>query len=378
MLLDEAVARTGLTDFGSRRFHDGLHRLVTALRTEARLNAAGRREARHTLLTALLNRLHLHSQTSPATARYTLPQEPVFIIGLPRTGSTFLQSLLNGHPDLRALRLWELLHPVTPPGIAQRRLISRTRRYVDDFDRAVPGFRRIHVMDAQAPDECERLMTTEFANTTMGLISYQVPSYASWVLQQDLTDAYRGHWRQLGAIMARAPGGTPLLKCPSHIWHLPALSAVYPRAKLIILHRDPLQAIASTCSLTLNVRRKRTDHVDPREIGAQISRAGRVALDRLLAFRTDPPAQLTAIDIDFDELCAAPAEVAERIFRFLNLPVDRHVRRACQTFLEQRPRDRHGVHRYAPETYGLSADLDGRFTAYRDQFLQRHGNAVRG
>ncbi|OLT38312.1 hypothetical protein BJF79_27205 [Actinomadura sp. CNU-125] len=302
----------------------------------------------------------------------------MFIIGLPRTGSTFLQSLLDGHPDLRALRLWELLHPVTPPGVAQRCLISRTRRYVDDFERAVPGFRSIHLMDAQAPDECERLMTTEFANTTLGLISYRIPSYASWVLQQDLTDAYQGHRRQLGAIMARIPGGTPLLKCPSHVWHLQALSAVYPRAKLIILHRDPLQAIASTCSLTLNVRRKRTDHADPVEIGAQISRVGRVALDRLVTFRTALPAQLTAIDIDFDELCAAPAEVAERIFRFLDLPVDRYVRRACRTFLEQRPRGRHGVHRYAPETYGLPADLNDRFTVYRNLFLQPHGNEVRG
>ncbi|WP_197363710.1 sulfotransferase family protein, partial [Streptomyces clavuligerus] len=243
--------------------------------------------------------------------------------GPPRSGSTFLHTLLAHHPGLHAPRLWELMHPLCPPGVTDSALIEATRHHVTAYYTAAPAMRDIHLMAAEGPEECEYLMTTAFHNTVLGLFGYRVPSYADWLLEQDLTNAYRLHRRQIGTILARRPAALRarlLLKCPSHIWYLPHLAAAYPDLTLIELRRDPRHATASTCSLTLHARRKRSDRTDPHEIGRQIDRALRLGAARLSAFTAAPPPGVTHIPVDYDDLVRAPAATAQRLFTLLGLP----------------------------------------------------------
>jgi sulfotransferase family protein len=356
-LLGEAVDRTGLWNFGSSSYRVALESLTASLNTEARLNQAGRTEARHTLLTGLINRLRLHEglrRSSAAGCEDLAP--PVFIIGLPRTGSTLLHALLACHPDLHAPRLWELMHPVSRDGETDRDLIIETRRYVADYYRAAPDLLPIHEMGAEDPHECEWLMTTDFRNAVLGIIGYRVPSYASWLLEQDLTDAYQAHRDQLRLITTRRPGGTLLLKSPSHVWHLPSLAAVYPDARLIFLHRNRVEAIASACSLALHARRRRSDDVDPLEIGQQLTHASRLALTRQIEFSTSPPPGISSIDVQYGDLTSDPQTVAHRVFRFLRLPITSGVEHACATFIQDHPQHQHGAHTYTPQSFGISAE----------------------
>ncbi|MFJ9342125.1 sulfotransferase family protein [Streptomyces sp. NPDC101733] len=336
----EAVERTGLTDFGPDSHAPALDLLVTALNTEARLTPYGRAEARERLVSSLATRLWLYGRPPPPVDE-EIWNAPVFIVGLPRTGSTLLHSLLACHPGLRAPRLWELLSPLSPPGREAPELIEAAEAKVAEDLRAAPEPGRIHPTSARSPEECEHLMNADFRNAVLGLISYRVPSYAAWLTEQDLTTAYRLHRAQLRHVLARRPappGARLVLKSPSHIWHLPSLAAVYPDARIIVLDREADAAVGSMCGPALAARRKRSDDVDPREIGRQLTAAGELALARSRAFTAEPPASTACLPVPFRELADAPEATAERVLAWLGLTETDEVRRGWRAHLGQHPR----------------------------------------
>ncbi|MFE3739606.1 sulfotransferase family protein [Streptomyces sp. NPDC059134] len=342
-LCEEAMRLTGLDDFGSPDYRSALAHLTASLGSQARLNPYGRAEARTVLLDALCTRLRLHANALPALDP-AFGRGPVVLVGLPRTGSTLLHHLLAHHPSLRAPRLWELLAPLTPPGTTEDLLVGIARRHVTEHFRAAPDLRRIHPTSATGPEECEYLMNTDFRNAVLATISYRLPDYAAWLMDQDLTGAYRLHQAQLRHILARRPapaGARLLLKSPSHIWHLPSLAAVYPRADLVVLHRDTDAAIGSVCGLALAARRKRSDDVDAHEIGRQMTAATHTALDRLRAFTAQPPPGIRCLAVTFDELTRNPRATAERVSDWLGVPVTESVRRGWRDHLSRHPRPPH-------------------------------------
>ncbi|MFE7510016.1 sulfotransferase family protein [Streptomyces sp. NPDC057540] len=341
MLRAEAVRRTGLADFGAPGHGPALDLLVSALETEARLTPAGRAEARATLLRALCTRLRLH--VLPAPPLELAP--PVVLVGLPRTGSTLLHRLLDQHAALRAPRLWELLAPVSPAGeVGTSDLIAQAARHVADLRRTAPDLARIHPTGADEPEECEHLMNTDFRNSVFGLLSYRMPSYASWLAAQDLTSAYTLHRTQLAHILARrpAPAGSRLvLKSPSHLWHLPALDRAHPGTRFVVLERDVDEAIGSVCGLVSAARRKRSDHVDPVEIGREMTAATHAGLSRMYAFTTDPSAAYRCLTVRFADLVADPVATADRVLAWLGLTGDSGLHRRWRDHLSLNPRPAH-------------------------------------
>lgn len=336
----EAVRLTGLADFGPPGHGPALDLLVSALESEAGLSPAGRAEARETLLRALRIRLRLHALPVPTVEQ----PPPVVLIGLPRTGSTLLHRLLALHPALRAPRLWELLAPVGPPGAGVADLVADAERHVAELTRTAPGLARVHPTGAEQPEECEHLMNTDFRNSVLGLLSYRVPSYASWLAEQDLTSAYRLHRLQLAHILARRPappGSRLLLKSPSHLWHLPALDRVHPGARFVVLERDLDEAIGSVCGLVSAARRKRSDAVDPVEIGRDMTAATHTGLSRMHAFTTDPSVADRCLTVRFTDLVADPDTTACRVLAWLGLTADATLRERWHDHLSRNPRPAH-------------------------------------
>lgn len=371
-LMRAAIEETGLTDFGPGHFREPLRRLVTALVEQARLNEAGVAQLNEVLKARLVNRLLLTGQerAHPEIAGIEVAR-PVFLIGLHRTGSTYAHNLLGQHPGLCAPAGWEFVYPVTPPGRDEAGLIAECRAAIIAVFERDPRFRAIHDMDALAPDECRWLLNNEFCDLTEATIEYHVPDFTRWLLAADLGAAYRGHRRQLRHILWRKPrAGRLLLKNPGHIWHLPELMEAYPDARLVVLHRDPMQAIASAGSLSTVSRSRTSDRVEPADIGRERSELTRAALRRLAQFRaagTAPTGQL--LDIRYEELRRDPVNVAARVYDFLGLPATASVRTAVRDYAEANPQHQYGPHRYRLDRFGLdAAALDAEYAGYVERF----------
>jgi hypothetical protein len=359
------------------QFQPALERLTVALEQEAALTQAGWR--------ACWRALHAAAEAQRGLVEGTPagPPEPgqpdaqhhtptIFITGLHRTGTTLLQSLLAQHPGLYAPRLWELMHPTGGDDQDGRRaLVRRTRDYVDEYYRAAPGFRAIHPLGALRPEECHRLIGMTFLSEIYTL-RYNVPGYLEWLDSQDHRPAYRFHLRALRAMAGRA--GTSarpaVLKCPFHLWHAHALARVYPRARVVRLHRDPLRTIASISSLTLAVRRARSDRVSPTAIGADWLERTRTAV----AAMTSSPADagfggLPVLDLPYSELTRDPLAAAARVCEFADVAVTHSAEARMRRFLGRQAAEEHGRHSYRLEDFGLSGERLGReFAEYRTRF----------
>jgi Sulfotransferase family len=351
------------------RFLSALDRLCSALSDEARLTEAGRRSTRRALVSALVLQLRLERLLLERPEIERLPSDgPLVVVGLFRSGTTLLQNLLAQHPDVRVPQLWELMHPVPRGGSAaeRARLIRVTQSHVQACYRAAPEFRTIHYLDAELPEECHRLIGATFTSDIYPL-RYRIPSYVEWLAGQDMRRPYAFHRTLLRCLLWRDPGGYVALECPTHVWHLDALAATYPRGRVVRLHRDPAAAVASACSLTAVVRSARSDDVDRAEIGRYWTERAVAALGP--ARRAGDVHGLPVLDLRYDDLVRDPLAAVASVCELAGIRWTGAAERRIRRFLERSPEGRHGRHRHAPEEFGVSrVELEERLGHYRKEF----------
>ena len=162
------------------------------------------------------------------------------------------------------------MHPWPPPERASFESdprIAQVEKHFSGIDRVLPGFQAMHPMGARLPQECVALTAHDFASLIFHT-SYRVPSYQAWLERADLRPVYASHRRWLQYLQWRCPAERWVLKSPGHLWALDALLAIYPDARIVQTHRDPLEVVASLVSLITKLRGLGSDAVDPLEIGA--------------------------------------------------------------------------------------------------------------
>jgi hypothetical protein len=235
-LLDAARRATGLDDFGDADFREPLRRLLDALESEADLTLLGRIAAHRDLHGLLTNRLWLveDRKQNPGIAAERIVA-PIFIVGLPRTGSTALHHLLAQDPDTRAAQAWEVMYPSPPPTRATYETDPRIARAAGQLrwlDWLAPDFKTIHPVGARLPLECIAIMSASFLAARFQT-TYNVPSYEAWLATQDMRPAYAFHRRFLQHLQWRAPGARWVLKAPSHVFAFDALLDTYPDARIL-------------------------------------------------------------------------------------------------------------------------------------------------
>lgn len=366
----EAALRIEPAGEGRLAFLDGLEVLCNALEQEAHCTPEGRLATYKGLVQSLVTQAHVarHMDAHPEIADISV-ENPVFIIGFPRTGTTLLHNVLSLHPDLRCPNLWELLNPAGERNPAQQEdAIIQAQIYVEWYYRSAPRMPAIHPMDARRPDECQRLLGNAF-RSPIYWIRYDVPSYAEWFLGQDMRSAYQFHKLQLQNILWRIPGQVPVLKDPFHIWNLEALAATYPTARYLFLHRDPAISILSTCSLTAVARGARSARNAPGEIGRFWLNHIDLALRRLPESRRAVIPAHRALDIRYSDLTQDVMGTMQRICDFLNMPLTDEVIHRVQAFTMENPLQQQGVHSYTHEEFELDRnELAERFAAYRREY----------
>jgi hypothetical protein len=372
-ILAAACRRTGLAEFGDGGFREGLRRLLAAWDGEAALTPMGRALARRQAIDLLESRLRMHDvwRRHPDIALGSV-RAPIFVLGLPRTGTSILHELLAQDPDNRVPMTWEVMWPWPPPERATFETdprIARAERHFAGIDRALPGFKRMHPMGARLPQECVAMMAHDFASLLFHT-THRVPSYQQWLDGVDQRPVYASHRRQLQYLQWKAPATRWVLKSPGHLWTLDALLDEYPDARIVQTHRDPLRVIASLASLVTYLRGMASDRVDAREIGADWTER----LARGLAHTMDvrerarlPPERV--FDVQFRDFVGNEIETIARLYEHLGLVLSAEAEARMRRFLADNARDKHGSHRYALADAGLDAATERRRYA---RYQERH------
>jgi LPS sulfotransferase NodH len=372
-LLDAACRATGLQDFGGEDFRPALRILLDGYEREARLSLVGRLGVRNDTLALLVNRLRVTADRTrhPEIAAQRIVR-PIFIVGLPRTGSTLLFHLLAQDPANRVPRTWEVMFP-SPPGQwpgddASDPRIDRAAARLHWLDVLSPDFKTSHPLGARFPIECIAIMSHTFLSSRFHT-TYRVPTYQAWLERQDVQPAYEFHRRFLQHLQWGAPAARWVLKAPSHLHRLDTLLATYPDARFVQTHREPLTVLASVASHTAALQAAFSDHVDLEEIGQEVTRRWASGVERAMAFRADAGVAGRFVDVHYRELVRDPIGAVRRIYATLGLSFTSATEKHMRRYLEAHPKDRLGAHRYTAGSFGLDSDeLQRRFKAYCDRF----------
>jgi hypothetical protein len=373
-LLDEARTRTGLSDFGGATWREGFEVFVTALNQEAQLNLVGRVLAKDDLLNWLENRLRM---TDTLTRHPEIGEErieaPLFITGLPRTGTSILHELLAQDPAHRAPLAWEVRHPCPPPEAASHASdprIALADEEVRFWCEIVPEYDAMHELGAQIPVECVQLTAHEFRSDELPG-RHVVPSYSAWLAQADLEPGYLFHKRMLQLLQWKCPTERWVLKAPSHMPALGALLAVYPDARIVITHRDPLKVMASVASILFSTAWVRSDDVDVEQVlGWFTGETCKFLLDAAEKVRANVGERSAQFfDVRFSDMQQDPFETLAGVYAHYGLPFTAEAEAKMRSSLKHKPRGKHGAHRYDFEHTGFDvAEERRRFADYQARY----------
>lgn len=367
-LMDAARKRTGLADFGDDSFRGPLGRLLDSLAREARLNLMGKLAARQEILQLLVNRLQLQRDRGlwPGIPAQTIAG-PLFIIGLPRSGTTLLHSLLAQDPQNRSPLTWEVMYPSPPDTTDVKQRIARAKKNLAWLDRLAPGFKAIHLAGAELPQECVAIMSHAFMSDEFDTL-FNVPSYRTWLESNDMRPAYACHRQFLQHLQFRLPARRWVLKAPAHMLSLGALFDIYPDARIVQTHREPLDVIPSTASLIVVLRSIFSDHVDPALIGRELSAFWAGMLGTYMQVRGNHPAN-QFFDINYEEIVRDPLSAVRRLYLHFGDELTPEAEQRMRDFLARNPKDKHGRHLYTMAQFGLDPAAESpRFDRYRRHF----------
>lgn len=356
-LMQQASERAGSEDWGDLEFTQALELLLASCREMDALTPLGWRVLRSVALRHLHNRLLIHAflRSHPGVADRPLPGA-IVITGLPRTGTTVLQNLLALDPGSRFLRLWEALRPVPPQDEAARAaLIGKSRSWLEQFYESVPGFRTIHPLGAEGPEECDALLQNSFASQHFDDM-FDAPAYSHWLSSADLTPQYSHYALQLRVLSSSDPKPAPwVLKSPLHVGHMDALLKALPGTVVVHCHRSPLQAVSSYASLIATLRRAYGEDVSLPAVGRQALKRCATAMARAVAVRKTAGGE-AFVDVSHAELVHDPIPAVRRIYLRAGRRLGEHSEAQMRQWIASNPRDKHGDHRYSPAEFGLTGE----------------------
>jgi hypothetical protein len=367
-----ATRLTRLTDFGGNEYREGLSVLLESYARDEELTELGRRVKRAELRGALVARLV--SEAGFRRRDAAAIERPIFVTGLPRTGTTALHRLLAADPAHQGLEQWlcEMPQPRPPRETwPDNPVYQRIQAGFDRFYAAKPEFAGVHYIAAGTVEECWQLLRQSAMSVSYESLAH-VPTYSAWLSEQDWTPAYRRHRRNLALIGANDPDKRWVLKNPSHLFALDALLAVYPDAIVVQTHRDMRTTLASSCSLSALA----TDGYSGRFVDATIGRdqldlLGRGA-DRFMAARARHD-DAHFYDVAYDDLVHDPVGTVEAIYRHFGLPWTDEVSAAVSAAdAASRSGRRAPSHRYSLADFGITeSEVDERFADYPARFIRR-------
>jgi hypothetical protein len=353
---------------------EGLGRLIEAIEADSDLTVFGRLSLRWDCIRLLRNAQLVEDTLAARPELAAAPvDKPIFILGLPRSGTTFLHGLLAADPANLVPRAWQTIYPAPRvPGFdAARDKRARTVEGQLRFFAAIaPGFDAHHPIDADSPQECSEITACVFQSLRFDT-TFRVPKHLAWMDATGHDEAFAFHKKFLQVLQADLGPKRWVLKCPDHTFSLDAIVKTYPDARFVVVHRDPVAVFGSVAHLTEILRKPFVRNVDAAEIGAQVTERWIDGAERLVAFdrRADVGAA-RKINIRYEDLVADPLAAVRRIFGHFGETVsDAGIAGMAQALGAKARGGYAGQRHYALGKFGISPEaLAPRFINYMDYF----------
>jgi hypothetical protein len=371
VLIAAAREQTGLNDFGDGSFREGLDVFCESAASEAQLNQIGEAVVPGALLACLMNRLRVvdwvkrHPEVSDESIR-----APFVVVGMFRAGTTFLSYLLEKDPRHRPLLRWEAGDSVPPPTPATSSTdarIAAARTAMAMLDQINPRVRLVQSEEADGPTECISVLNQDFKSLLWEAMA-NVPTYGRWLQTTDHQSAYDYHRTVLRLLQSGGVRGRWSLKSPHHALHLDALTSVYPDARLVLMHRDPVVLCASVCSLITTLTKTFSDADHRRYIADHWTDMLARSIDAVDTFRNAHRDRLI-VDVHYADLVRDPLGTIRRVYAAFGDELDGRALRAMAEYVESHPKGRFGHHAYDVAEFGLDAELiTDRFRRYVEHY----------
>lgn len=365
-LIDAACRNEGLSDFGDGPWREHLEVLLRAIEEEANLHLLGRLYTRSDLLIYLQSRLRVVDwyKRHPEIDAEQI-QEPVFVIGLGRSGTTILQEALAQDPQFRFVLKWEALFPCPPPHESTYRTderIQRAHNLITLQDRIAPQWKSQHAVAGNLPVDCLEFTPACFASDLF-LASFQIPSYETYLESLDVVEYYRWHRKLLKLLQWRYKRPHWLLKGSNHLPVIPQLLQVYPDAKIIFPARDPIVAVSSVVSVLGTIYSFRTDTPFSSNCYEKWMLMDRIAemLNQLVTWvQNGTLRQGYFSTLQYLEFSKDPVEAIRRMYGDLHLELTPEAAQRMSAYLATKPKHVYGKHVYevgSPEDVRRERDL---------------------
>jgi Sulfotransferase family len=366
-LVGAAVKATGLSEFGDGYHREGLLRLLESVEKDAALHLSGQLAFRETIVGSLINRLLLTEayKRSPEIFRKPL-KPPIIVLGLPRSGTTFLHRLLAMDPAHRAVPWWELARPLPGPNGKTDRRRQIFQKKLHRLQKLTPDLDSKHYTRVDTPEECIWLLASTFLSPLFWALA-PVYGYLDWYMNQDRLQAYYEYRLLLQVLQDADPTRRLVLKSSTHTGAVETLLQTIPGSLLIQTHRNPVETSASLASLFYSLHSRTTERLDVRRMTETILGFHEHQIARNLQARDAHPGAL--FDVYYDRLVADPIGTVRDIYDHYGLAWSEEFEERLSCYLRQNPRGKHGAHLYAPENFGQTKDtISRRFAAYIERF----------
>jgi len=384
-LIREATAVDGLSDFGDDSHREPLERLLHSLQHEARLNAAGTAVLRRRVVDILATRLRVRAwlKCHPEIADEEIGA-PLVIVGLPRTGTTMLHRTIAADRRMYAPLWYETRFPCPaldwdPAGVDRRELDGRAE--MQAMLEANPDLLSVHPMDAAGPDEDIMLLEQSFYSFNIQSFA-NLPGFDAWIEAQDHTVGYEYlklllrflQWqkKRRGRHARRWT-----IKAPHHLHYMDLIFKVFPDARVVQSHRDPLETIPSLASMISEIWAIYSDHADPKEVGRQWARKFANGMNHTMDVREAMGGE-RFLDLWFKDTVTRPLREIRKVYDFIGMELTDEARAEMERWQDFNRRELRPAHEYGLARFGFTeAGLKRQFARYRAAFIEAEEPAER-
>ncbi len=377
-LVSEAKAVDGLDDFGSDEYRQPLEKLLYSLEHEAELNAVGTAVLRQRVVDILANQLRIRAYLKKhPEIRDEEILEPLVVVGLPRTGTTMLHRTIAADHRMFAPLWYEVRYPCPAldwdPAATDQRIVDAKAEMKAMVD-ANPDLLAVHPMDALGPDEDIMLLEQSFYSFNIQAYA-NLPTFDAWIEAQDHTIGYEYlhlliqflQWqkKQTGQSAQRWT-----LKAPHHLHYMDLLFKVFPDARVVQTHRDPVDTIPSLTSMTAAIWVIYSDQADPAECGKTWARKFANGMNHTMDVR-EKMGDDRFLDLMFRDTVSQPLTEIEKIYDFIGMDLTDEARAEMAQWQDFNRRELRPPHEYTLEQYGFTeGGLKQQFARYRKAFIE--------